>query len=99
MGDPGQAERDVVYLGGRRFRKVSVHGELRLCNHRPVDIQMNIQRQFSGDYVSGDATPKIELREEGVWSLNKRNQLVWNISLKPAEERTIKYQYTVLVPF
>ena len=99
IGDPGQAERGVVYLGGRRFRKVSVHGELRLCNHRPVDIQMNIQRQFSGDYVSGDATPKIDLREEGVWSLNKRNQLVWNISLKPAEERTIKYQYTVLVPF
>lgn len=99
MGEPGQAERDLVYLGGRRFRKVTVNGELRLCNHRPSETKMIIKRQFSGDYVKGDESPKIDLREEGVWTVNKRNELTWSLSLKPAEERTVKFQYTVLINF
>lgn len=99
QGAPGNAERDVTFIGGRRFRKVTVNGELRLCNHRAVDAKMIIKRQFSGDYVKGDADPKIDLREEGVWTVNKRNELTWTITLKPSEERVVKYQYTVLIHF
>ena len=95
----GVAERDVIYIGGRRFRKVTVNGELRLCNHRQVDAKLIIKRDFSGDLVKSDAEPKIDLREEGVWTVNKRNELTWTIKLKPAEEQTIKYQYTVLINF
>jgi len=25
------------------------------------------------------ATPKIDLREEGVWTVNKRNELTWTL--------------------
>lgn len=98
-GANGVADRDVVYVGGRRFRKVTVNGEVRLCNHRTVDAKLIIKRHFSGDYVKGDGNPKIDLREEGVWTVNKRNELVWTINLKPSEEQTIKYQYTVLINF
>lgn len=98
-GANGANERDVIYIGGRRFRKVTVNGELRLCNHRPVDAKLIIKRYFSGDLVKSDADPKIDLREEGVWTVNKRNELTWTIKLKPAEEQTIKYQYTVLIHF
>ena len=99
IADQGQAERDVIYIGGRRFRKVTVNGEMRLCNHRAADIEMIIKRQFSGDYVNADAAPKIDLREEGVWTINKRNELTWTITLQPNAEQTIKYQYSVLIPF
>ncbi len=99
VGEPGQAERDLIYIGGRRFRRVTVNGELRLCNNRPTQTKMIIKRQFSGDYVKGDDTPKIDLREEGVWTVNKRNELTWTLSLKPGEERTVKYQYSVLINF
>lgn len=99
QGAPGNAERDVTYIGGRRFRKVTVNGELRLCNHRAADAKLIIKRQFSGDYLKGDADPKIDLREEGVWTVNKRNELTWTITLKPNEERVVKYQYTVLINF
>ncbi len=99
VGDPGKSERDLVYLGGRRLRKVTVNGELRLCNNRPSETKMIVKRQFSGDYVKGDDTPKIDLREEGVWTVNKRNELTWTLNLKPAEERTVKFQYMVLVDF
>ncbi|MBC7967542.1 MAG: hypothetical protein H7Z17_16635, partial [Fuerstia sp.] len=99
IADEGKAERELVYIGGRQFRKVTVNGELRLCNHRAADARMIIKRQFSGDYVKADAAPKIDLREEGVWTINKRNELTWTITLQPAEEQTIKYQYTVLIAF
>lgn len=98
-GPNGAAERDVIYIADRRFRKVTVNGEMRLCNHRNVDAKLIIKRQFSGDFIKGDANPKIDLREEGVWTVNKRNELTWTINLKPAEEQTIKYQYTVLIHF
>jgi hypothetical protein len=97
--DPGLSERDLVTIGGRRFRKVTVNGELRLGNHRSVDARLVVTRKFSGDFVSADASPKIDLREEGVWTVNRRNELTWLISLKPQEERLVKYQYTVLVSF
>jgi hypothetical protein len=96
---PNEDDRELVYLAGRRFRKVYVAGELRLCNHRPSEIKLIAKRQFSGDYISGDAEPKVELREEGIWSLNKRNELTWTLMLQPSEEKTIKFEYSVLVPF
>ena len=99
MAEPGKSERDVVNLGGRRFRKVMVNGELRLSNNRPTETKMIIKRQFSGEYVKGDDSPKIELREEGVWTVNKRNELQSTILMKPAEERKIRFQYAVLVNF
>jgi len=57
-GPNGAAERDVIYIGGRRFRKVTVNGELRLCNHRAVDAKLIIKRHFSGDYLKGDGDPE-----------------------------------------
>jgi hypothetical protein len=98
-GANGTAERDIIYIGGQRFRRATVNGELRLCNHRGSEIKLIAKRQFSGDYVKGDGDPKIDLREEGVWTVNKRNELTWTINLKPGEERVVKFQYTVLVHF
>ena len=95
----GESDRELINIGGRRFRRVTVNGELRLGNHRAIEAPLIIKRQFTGDFVKGDASPKIDLREEGVWSINRRNELTWSIRLKPAEERIVSYQYTVLVPF
>lgn len=99
IADEGQAERELINIGGRRFRRVTINGELRLFNHRATDARMIIKRQFSGDYVKADAAPKIDLREEGVWTINKRNELTWTFTLQPGEEQTITYQYTVLIEF
>ena len=56
-----------------------------------------VRRRFSGELTSADADPKQTLREEGVYSVNKRNELVWAFPLKAGEEKTLKYKYTVLV--
>lgn len=99
VGGAGNAERDVIWLAGRRFRKVTLNAELRLCNHRGADAKLIIKRHFSGDLVNAEGNPKIDLREEGAWTVNKRNELVWTFTMKPSEEKTVKYQYTVLINF
>jgi hypothetical protein len=93
----GSGGRDVVYIGRRQYRNTTVTGDLTANNHRKEDITLLIRRRFSGELVSADGDPKTVLREEGVYSVNKRNELVWQFTLKPGEEKKLAYKYTVLV--
>jgi len=90
--------RDLVWVGGRQYRRSTVEGELAVSNHRKETIPVVIRRRFSGELVSAEGSPTTSLREEGVFSINRRNELLWTIALKPGEERKFKYTYTVLVP-
>jgi hypothetical protein len=89
--------RDLIWIGGRQFRRVAVEGEVSVSNHRKEQVQLVIRRRFSGELTSAEGTPTTSLREEGVFSINKRNELVWNLPLKSGEEKKLKYSYTVLV--
>ncbi|MBN1674666.1 MAG: DUF4139 domain-containing protein [Kiritimatiellae bacterium] len=89
--------RDIVYVGGRKFRKVLVKGELFANNHRKEPLTLVVRRHFSGDLLEADGTPRCSLLEEGVYSVNKRNELTWELTLKPGEERQLTYRYSVLV--
>jgi hypothetical protein len=91
------AGREVVFLGGRTFRSVAVQGELQLCNHRKEAVQMVIRREFSGELNQADGEPQTKLLERGVYSVNRRQELVWNLTLAPGEEKTLEYTYEVLV--
>jgi hypothetical protein len=90
--------RDLIWIGGRQFRKSIVEGEIAVSNHRKETVQMVIRRRFSGELSRADGSPKSSLREEGIYSINKRYELVWTMPLKAGEEQTIKYSYSVLVP-
>lgn len=89
--------RDIVFIGGRTFRKSTIQGELAVSNHRKESIALVIRRRFSGDLLSADGNPKAVLREEGVYSVNKRNELIWSFPLKSGEEKKFAYRYGVLV--
>lgn len=93
--EPGS--RKVVYIGGDDYQKTTVKGELMVNNHRKETITLVVRRRFSGELLEATGNPKCVLREEGVWSVNKRNELTWSLTIKPGEERTLTYRYTVLV--
>ncbi len=95
--DAKEGNRDLIWIGGRQYRKTTVEGELTVNNHRKEAVRVAIRRRFSGDLVSAEGEPKTTLREEGVHSVNKRNELFWDVALKPGEERKLKYRYAVLV--
>jgi hypothetical protein len=93
----GGDNRDFIWIGGRQFRRSTVEGELTVGNHRNEAINLVIRRRYSGELLRADGEPKSTLREEGVYSVNKRNELLWTLPLKPGEERKLTYRYTVLV--
>lgn len=93
----GSGGRDVVYIGRRQYRSTNVDGELTANNHRKEEVTLVVRRRFSGELIAADGDPKKGLREEGVYSVNKRNELVWTLTLKPGEEKKLKYKYSVLV--
>ena len=96
--EEAEGEREIVYWGGAKFRKVPVKGFLFAGNHRDESIELVIRRRFSGELLEADRSPRCTLLEEGVYSVNKRNELAWNLSLEPGEEVEIIYRYSVLVP-
>ena len=97
---PGKDEggREFTWVGGRQYRKGTVEGELAVGNHRKEAVTVLVRRRFSGELVKADGAPAATLLGEGVASVNKRNELVWAVALKPGEEKTLKYTYTVLMP-
>lgn len=92
-----QGEREIVYLGGNDYRKVMAKGELSVCNHRKETVKLVIRRRFSGDLLEAEGDPECSLLEEGVYSVNKRNELLWTIRLEPGAEKSLTYKYSVLV--
>lgn len=90
--------RDVVWIGGRQYRQSTVEGELGVSNNRKETVQLVVRRRFSGELIAAEGAPTQSLREEGVFSINRRYELVWSLPLKAGEERKLKYSYTVLVP-
>lgn len=89
--------RDTVHVGGRRFRKTAVRGELTATNHRREPVELVVKREFSGKLLAADLEPAIRLREQGAYHVNPRNQLVWSVELAPGEEIKLSYRYEVLV--
>ena len=89
--------REEVWIGGRRYFRVAVTGELKVSNFRKDTVKMIVRRQFSGELKSADNEARNMLREEGVYSVNPRNELTWTLNIKTGEEKTLTYKYTVLV--
>ncbi|HQE77379.1 MAG TPA: hypothetical protein PLK00_13190, partial [Candidatus Hydrogenedentes bacterium] len=52
-----------------------------------------------GDLLRADGDPACVLLEEGVWCVNKRNELTWTVDLQPGQETALAYEYVVLVYF
>lgn len=89
--------RDIVWIGGRQYRKSTVEGEVAINNNRKETISMVVRRRFSGELIQAEAAPRTSLLTEGVYSINKRYEMVWSFPLKGGEQVRFKYSYSVLV--
>jgi hypothetical protein len=89
--------RGTTYILGKRFRQVAVQGTVIVGNHRKSKVTMVIRRRFSGELLESEGNPVETLLKEGVYSVNKRNELTWTVPLGPGESVTLKYTYLVYV--
>jgi hypothetical protein len=90
-------DREFLWVGGHRYMQSTLEGEVLLANHRKEDIKVVVRRRFSGTLLSAEGDPRTTLREEGAYSVNRRNEMVWVLSLRGGEERRLTYRYNVLV--
>ena len=72
-------------------------GELTLKNYRQSNARVLVNLEFSGELISADGNPKRSMPERGIYSVNQRNRLEWEVELKPGEELKLNYKYSVLV--
>lgn len=92
--EPGK--RNTVFIAKQNYTKCLLTGELFLWNSRDESVKIIIRRQFSGELLEADGEPQHRLREEGVWSVNTRNELIWTQTLKPGGEIHLIYRYSIL---
>ncbi|MPN23036.1 hypothetical protein SDC9_170421 [bioreactor metagenome] len=89
--------REVINFAGYNYRKTSVDGEIKLRNFRSSPAKVIAKLQYSGEFISAEGEPKSRLLESGVYSVNPRRELTWEFTLKPGEELTCKYKYSVMI--
>ncbi len=90
-------EREKMYIMGWSYQRCRLKGTLVMKNTRSKPVKILIRRKFSGKLLKADGSPKCQLLESGIYSVNERNELNWELSLRPGEERKINYEYSVLV--
>ncbi|MBN2492958.1 MAG: hypothetical protein JXR96_00100 [Deltaproteobacteria bacterium] len=92
-------KRKEIYLGGDRYYRAAIDGNLKASNHRNETVSLVIQRSFSGKLLKVDGKPECILLPEGVDSVNRRNQCTWRLKLKPGQLIELGYQYSLLVRY
>ena len=91
-----EGSREEHYAYGRRYRKAEVEASVLANNHRNERVKLVIRKRFSGELISAEGNPQKTLRQDGIWSINQRNELIWTVELDPGEEIHYQYTYSVL---
>ena len=93
--EPGS--REALRIAGNDFQKSIVVGSVEIQNQRAEVVNILIKRRFSGELIQAGGKPETRLREEGAWSVNPRNEIIWSFTMQPGEKKMMAYRYSVLV--
>ena len=84
------------YINGIWYRVTDIKGRIQLKNFRKTPVKLVIEMDYFGEFVSASGKPeKKALNHFG--SLNPKNQLLWNITLKPGESRKVDFRYNIII--
>ena len=83
-------------INGVWFRVTDVAGTLKLKNYRKAPVKLVIELDYFGEFVSASGEPEKKLLNH-VGTLNPKNQLRWELEMKPGESREFTYRYNVII--
>ncbi len=75
---------------------VKVKGQIRLKNDKRIAVNLHIERPIIGDPKNSSIPWKTLALASNLNSQNKNNLVIWDLTLKPGEEKTIEYFYDFL---
>lgn len=81
---------------GQEATRLTLNGTLLINNYRQNPITLVIDRTLTGTVLNATDTPLIT----GIWQAthtpNPQQRLTWQLTLRPGEEKTITYRYSLL---
>jgi len=90
-------ERQAVRLHGNYYDKVGIRGELKLRNLLGKSARLEVTKSLSGEVDATSDDPERTRTAKGLRAANSTHRLLWRLDLKAGEEKSISYEYTVLV--
>ena len=98
---PGRREDyPEVHLLGHTWRRIEIEAKLTMSNHRPDTATLCIHPTIEGEFKESPEPPESvrTLGEPGSrGGANPKQELVWNVELRPGESKVLTYRYTTLV--
>jgi hypothetical protein len=92
-----ERQKELQRRRGYNYDQVTVEGKLTIKNCKSKDVQLSIASKIRGSVESQtDEGASVKLAE-AIAVDNPLSRLTWEVSLKPGEEKIIKYRYKVWV--
>ena len=92
----GRAGGAVGLYNGVWFRVTDIEGTLTLKNFRKESVKLLIEMDYFGEFVSASGKPEKKLIGH-VATINPKNQLRWELEMKPGEDRKLTFRYNVIL--
>lgn len=91
-----ERRENVVEFFLRQYDVAKVEGKISVCNYKSEPATIKIHRSIVGKPLHSEQEWKKQEQNAYLW-VNSSFEVEWEITLKPGEERTWKYDYEVLV--
>ena len=82
---------------GTVYDLVTLKGSLQVINRKSEDIKMRITRNFTGDLVSADGSPKVTKTAKGLRQINSNGRLAWEQSVGAGKTLNLTFTYKVFI--
>ena len=84
------------YINGYWYRVTDIKGQISVKNFRKTPVKLVIAMEYFGVFVSASGKPaQVPVNHFG--SLNPKNKLVWQLTLKPGETRKLDFRYNIII--
>jgi hypothetical protein len=84
------------WINNTFYRVTDIKGQIELKNFRKSPVKVVIEMDYFGEFVSASGKPvKTALNHFG--SLNPKNKLTWQMTLKPEETRKLDFRYNIII--
>ncbi len=89
--------RESVTYNNTTMQRVHFKGTIALTNYRDQAVEIRIKKQLFGQDVTGSDTPKVTVLPQNWRTANLLNQLEWTITLEPKAEKSLTFDYSMLL--
>ncbi|MEQ1824040.1 MAG: hypothetical protein ABL949_16140 [Fimbriimonadaceae bacterium] len=91
-------KRDFLKLrNGNYYDLVTIKGTVQIQNMKPADVELQLTKAITGEFVSGTEGAKASKNAKGLRQENPRTTVKWSPKLPAGKKIEISYTYTVYV--